>query len=133
MDAKEAKKDAEFLADVVGRPFTVINLRAETSFFAVFRTDQVNNFPDDFKDWNILYTIYPWHEQARLYHQKGEFSDTWILDGIKKKAGRDLTAEGWTWYSGSGRPGAWVTKSNEAARRTAKALGFEFETLPEVG
>ena len=61
MNAKEAKSLAEYLADAVTLPFTVLNLRKEPGFFSVYSAEHVNDKPGQFsKHWNVLYTIYPW-------------------------------------------------------------------------
>ena len=60
MDAKEAKSRAQYLADTVHMPFTVLNLKKEPGFFYIYTAKRVSSSPEQFeKDWNILDTIYP--------------------------------------------------------------------------
>lgn len=54
---RKATRSARYLADVTGKPFSVMQLRVDSSFYSAYRADQAMTF--DKETWTTVGTYRP--------------------------------------------------------------------------
>ena len=59
----------------------------------------------------------------RLWKQEDRYGIWWLLDGVSKATGKELSGNGWEWVRGIGGPGCWATADEEKGRRAEELFG----------